>query len=61
MPTSKEATCPIVFLDCTVVKVHQDNRVINKPIYLALGINTEGGGGISRPNISPLISGYIPT
>ena len=37
-----EATYPIVFLDCIVVKVHQDKRVINKSIYLALGINTEG-------------------
>lgn len=33
---------PIVFLDCIVVKVHQDKRVINKSIYLALGLNTEG-------------------
>ena len=37
-----EATYPIVFLDCIVVKVHQDSRVINKSIYLALGIDTEG-------------------
>jgi transposase-like protein len=37
-----EAVYPIVFLDCIVVKVHQDNRVINKAIYLALGINKEG-------------------
>ena len=33
---------PIVFLDCIVVKIRQDNRVINKAIYLALGVNTEG-------------------
>ena len=37
-----DSTYPIVFLDCIVVKVHQDNRVINKSIYLALGINTDG-------------------
>lgn len=33
---------PIVYLDCIVLKIHQDKRVINKAIYLALGINIEG-------------------
>jgi len=33
---------PIVFLDCIVVKVRQDRRVINKAIYLALAINMKG-------------------
>lgn len=33
---------PIVYLDCIVVKVRQDKRVINKAIYLALGINMDG-------------------
>lgn len=33
---------PIVYLDCLVVKVRQDKRVINKSIYLALGVNLEG-------------------
>ncbi len=33
---------PIVYLDCTVVKIRQDKRVINKSIYLALGVNMEG-------------------
>ena len=33
---------PVVYLDCIVVKVNQDKRVINKAIYLALGINTDG-------------------
>ncbi|MCG8565062.1 MAG: IS256 family transposase [Desulfobacterales bacterium] len=33
---------PIVYLDCIVVKVHQDNQVVKKSVYLALGINTEG-------------------
>lgn len=33
---------PIVFLDCIVVKIRQDKRVINKAIYLALGINLSG-------------------
>ena len=29
---------PIVYLDCIVVKVRQDEQIINKPIYLALGV-----------------------
>jgi putative transposase len=33
---------PIVYLDCIVVKIRQDKQVINKAIYLALGVNTEG-------------------
>ncbi|AYK02188.1 TPA: IS256 family transposase [Klebsiella pneumoniae] len=33
---------PIVYLDCIVIKVRQDSRVINKSVFLALGINTEG-------------------
>ena len=33
---------PIVYMDGIVVKVHQDGRVINKSIYLVLGITTEG-------------------
>ena len=37
-----DAIYPIVYLDCIVVKVRQDKRVINKAIYLALGINMEG-------------------
>ena len=30
---------PIIFLDCIVIKVNQDKRVINKSVYLALAIN----------------------
>jgi transposase-like protein len=37
-----DAVYPIVYLDCIVVKVNQDQRVINKAIYLALGVNLEG-------------------
>ena len=37
-----DAVYPIVYLDCIVVKIRQDKRVINKAIYLALGINLEG-------------------
>jgi len=33
---------PIVYLDCIVVKVRQDKQVINKAIYLALGVNLNG-------------------
>lgn len=33
---------PIVYLDCIVVKVRQDKQVINKAVYLALGVNLEG-------------------
>jgi len=33
---------PVIYLDCLVVKVRQDKRVINKAIYIALGINLEG-------------------
>ncbi len=32
----------IVYLDCIVVKIRQDKKVINKAIYLALGVNLEG-------------------
>jgi len=37
-----DALYPILYLDGIVVKVHQDKRVINKTIYLALGINAGG-------------------
>jgi len=33
---------PIVYLDCIVVKVRHGGSVINKAVFLALGINTEG-------------------
>ena len=33
---------PIVYLDCIVLKIRQDKQVINKSIYLALGVNMEG-------------------
>ncbi|ENH2499031.1 Transposase (or an inactivated derivative) [Vibrio xiamenensis] len=33
---------PIVYLDCIVVKIRQDKQVINKSVYLALGVNMEG-------------------
>jgi len=37
-----DAVYPIVYLDCIVLKIRQDKRVINKAIYLVLGINLEG-------------------
>ncbi|SIR11899.1 Transposase (or an inactivated derivative) [Shewanella morhuae] len=37
-----DAIYPIVYLDCIVVKIRQDKRVINKSIFLALGVNLEG-------------------
>lgn len=33
---------PIVYLDCIVIKVRQDNRIVKKSVYLALGINLSG-------------------
>ncbi|KKF37234.1 IS256 family transposase [Erwinia tracheiphila] len=37
-----DALYPIVYLDCIVVKVRQNGGVINKAVFLAPGINTEG-------------------
>jgi putative transposase len=37
-----DAVYPIVYLDCIVVKIRQDKQVINKAVYLALGVNIEG-------------------
>lgn len=33
---------PVVYFDCIVVKIREHSRVINKSVYLALGINLEG-------------------
>lgn len=33
---------PVLYLDCIVIKCHQEKRVINKAVYLALGINHDG-------------------
>lgn len=33
---------PIVYLDCIVLKIRDGMRVVNKAIYLALGVNMEG-------------------
>ncbi|WP_119342938.1 IS256 family transposase, partial [Facilibium subflavum] len=37
-----DAVYPIVFFDCLVVKVRQDKRVLNKAVYVALGIDRTG-------------------
>lgn len=37
-----DAVYPIVYLDCIVLKIRHNNRVINKSMYLALGINMDG-------------------
>ena len=37
-----ESIYPIVYMDCIVIKVHQDKRVINKSVYIALGVNLQG-------------------
>lgn len=37
-----DALYPIVYLDCIVVKIRHDGTVINKSVFLALGINLEG-------------------
>jgi len=37
-----ESVYPIVFFDCLVVKVRQDKRIINKAVYIALGIDLSG-------------------
>ena len=33
---------PIVYLDCIVLKIRQNQQVIKKSMYLALGVNLEG-------------------
>ncbi len=37
-PRPLDAIYPIVYLDCIVVKIRQDKRVINRAVYLALGV-----------------------
>lgn len=33
---------PILYLDCLVVKVRENNQIINKSLYLAIGVNMDG-------------------
>ncbi len=37
-----ESVYPIVYFDCLVVKVRHDKRIINKAVYVALGIDLSG-------------------
>jgi len=37
-----EALYPIMYLDCLVVKVREDKRIVNKSVYIALGVDTDG-------------------
>jgi len=37
-----DSVYPIIYLDCIVLKIRQDKQVINKAVYLALGVNMEG-------------------
>lgn len=37
-----ECVYPIVYFDCLVVKVRHDKRIINKSVYVALGIDLSG-------------------
>ena len=37
-----DAVYPIVYLDCLVVKVRQEGRIINKSVFVALGVNLDG-------------------
>lgn len=37
-----ESIYPIVYFDCLVVKVRQDKQIINKSVYVALGIDLHG-------------------
>ena len=37
-----ERVYPVLVLDCIFVKVRENNTVINKAVYVAIGINSEG-------------------
>lgn len=37
-----DSVYPIVYVDCLVIKVRENQRVLNKALYLALGIDMEG-------------------
>jgi putative transposase len=40
-----ESSYPILYLDCIVIKVQENKSIINKAVYLALGIRTDGVKG----------------
>lgn len=37
-----ESVYPVIFFDCLVVKVRHDKRIINKSVYVALGLDSSG-------------------
>lgn len=37
-----DSVYPVVFMGCIVVKVRDNQRIVNKAIYVALGINLSG-------------------
>jgi transposase-like protein len=37
-----ESCYPILYLDCIVIKVQENKSIINKAVYLALGVRTDG-------------------
>jgi len=37
-----EPVYPIVYMDCIRLKIREDNKVINKAVYLALGVDVTG-------------------
>lgn len=37
-----EATYPIVYMDAIRIKVRHENKIVNKAVHLALGVNLEG-------------------
>ncbi len=37
-----DSVYPILYLDCIVIKIRHDKRVINKAVYVALGVNIHG-------------------
>ncbi len=37
-----QVVSPIVYVDCLVVKVHENQRITNRALYLAPGIDMEG-------------------
>jgi len=48
-----DALYPIVYVDCMVVKVQENKQVINKSVYLVLGINGNGHKELLGMWISP--------
>ena len=37
-----DAIYPILYLDCIVVKIKENNQIINKSLYLAIAVNMDG-------------------